>query len=200
MFKDFKFSDWTILGFIALFAIFGLLHIAFGLRNVLEVLSSTTAAAWLQAIGAIAAIGIAIWVANRSERLSERNAEIASNHFLEMAEAAIGGLYVASSNPGDESSVQKTRFIGELKEVQLIGHGIQLGQLPQDLCKDVLTVRTTVGRCVYLGTEIGKYDQKFDDLEEGLRSHPRDGYTIAYALLKASWESIKELNEKRKKG
>lgn len=80
MFKDFKLFDWAILGFIAFFALFGLLHIAFGLKNVVEALSSSTAAAWTQAIGAIAAIGIAIWVTHRSERMLERNAEIASKH------------------------------------------------------------------------------------------------------------------------
>ena len=115
MFKDFKLSDWVILSFVTLFAVLGPLHIAFGLRNVVEALSSPTAAAWIQAIGAIAAVGIAIWVSHRSERTSERNAEIASKHFIEMAEAAIGGLYVVSGIQSEEASVQKTRFIGELK-------------------------------------------------------------------------------------
>lgn len=151
-----------------------------------------------QAIGAIAALGIAIWVSHRSERTSARHADIASKHFIDMAEAAIGGLYVAAGTSSEEASVQKARFIGELKEVQLIGHGIQLGQLSPDLCKHVLEARITVGRCVDIGAELGKYVQRFRDHEEGLRSSPRDGHTITYALLKASWESIKELNKKCK--
>lgn len=195
MSKDFNLYDWVILGFISLFAILGLLHIAFGIRNVASSLSSTTAAAWIQAIGAIAAIGIAIWVASRSERTSERNAAIAAQHFIDMAEAAIGGLYVVSGGAREEGSVQNKRFIGELKEIQLIGQGIQLGQLPTDLCKHVLETRTLVGRCVELGMEISKYPQIFADLDEGLRSYPRDGHTIAYALLKSSWESMKKVKE-----
>lgn len=199
MLKDFEISDWIVLSFIGVGAVLGLLHIVFGMKNVVEAMSTSTAAAWIQAIGAIAAVGIAIWVSHRSERASERNAEIASKHFIAMAEAAIGGLYVSSGGPkNEEGYVQTKRFIAELKEVQLIGQGIQLGQLPPKLCKHVLTARTTVGRCVDLGSEISKFSLIHNDLEEGLRSHPRDGHTIASSLLKASWESMKEVNEKCK--
>ncbi len=198
MFKDFNFSDWAVLGFIALFGIFGVLHIAFGLRNVVDALSTATAAAWIQAIGAIAAIGIAIWVANRSERMTERSAAIASKRFIEMAEAAVGGLYIVTGISSEEADVQRVRFLGELKEVQLIGQGIHLGHLPTELCSIVVEARTTVGRCVSLGHDISNYPQRFPDPMQGLRSHPRDGHTISHSLLKASWESMKELLEKSK--
>jgi hypothetical protein len=195
MTKDFKPFDWAILCFVAFLLLGALLHLAFGMSNVVSAFASEKAAAWVQAIGAIAAIGIAIWVANRTERSSERNAEVAAKHFVKMAEAAIGGLYVAVRvRPSEESDVQKARFIGELREVQHIGQGIQLGQLKSHLCADVLETRLQVGRCMQLEPAINKYPMIYTNLEHALRAPSRDGYTIAYALLKSSWESMKEIN------
>lgn len=195
MTKDLKASDWAILGFVAFLVLGALLHLAFGITSVVSAFASDKAASWVQAVGAIAAIGIAIWVANRTEQISERNAEVAAKHFVKMAEAAIGGLYVAASgHSSEEGDVQKARFLGELSEVQLIGHGIQLGQLNSNVCAAVLETRLLVGRCMQLGPAINKYPVIYTNVEHGLRAPTRDGYTIAYALLKSSWESVQQVN------
>jgi len=198
MTKDFKPFDWAVLGCISTFAILCVLHICFGMTNVIAVLSSPNTASWVQAIGAIAAIGIAIWVSNRSERTAARTAATAALRFIEMAEAAVGGLYVSTSVSHEEAMVQRARFVGELKEVQLIGQSIQLGHLSPELCSLVLQGRTQMGRCVDLTSEIAKYPQIFVNPEDGLSSYPRDGYTIAQALIKASWDTTKELSTKAK--
>ena len=195
MTKDFTPFDWVVLAFITLFFALGFLHIAFGLSSVVAVLSSPNAAGWVQAVGAIGAIGIAIWVANRSDRVAANSARIATKHFIAMAEAGIGGLYVASGISSEEADVQKARFLGELKEVQLIGQGIQIGQLHPALCELLLAARTTVGRSIDLGIDIRTRTQWHTDLDTALRSTPRDGHTIALALIKSSWETMKALKE-----
>lgn len=195
MTKDFTLFDWVVLTFLTLFIAFGLVHIAFGLSSVMAILSSPNAAGWVQAVGAIGAIGIAIWVANRSDRVAANSARVAAKHFIAMAEAGVGGLYVASGTSSEEADVQKARFLGELKEVQLIGQGIQIGQLQPELCELLLAARTTVGRSIDLGIDIRTRPQWHTDLDTALRSAPRDGHTIALALIKSSWETMKALKE-----
>lgn len=54
--KDFNPFDWAILTFISIGLLLMLLHVLFGLHSVFKILADPASAAWVQAIGSIAAI------------------------------------------------------------------------------------------------------------------------------------------------
>ncbi|GKS88327.1 hypothetical protein [Acidovorax sp. SUPP2539] len=190
--KAFKFSDWSLLFLISAAALMGILHIAFGLSKVIDVMSGQTAAAWIQAIGSVAAIGVAIWVANGTERHARESSRASAKHFVRMANDAIGGLWVASKHTSEEAHVQKSRFLAELKEVQLIGQTVNLEYLESKLLDCVLTARTLVARC----SEVAKDMHRFPAPKEtpAFVASPRDGFTISKALITTSKDKIEELD------
>lgn len=192
--KAFTATDWTILTLVATCAFLAVLHMIFGLRSVLDVLIHPATAAWVQAIGAIAAIAIAIWVANSTERSARENARVTAKHFLRMAEAAIGGLHVVCGIYSEESDVQKVRFLAELKEVHHIGQGISIALLQPQLCDLVLQARTLVARSHDLGVDIRHRPPPRFDAPRFPQN--RDGFSIGNALLEGSWNDMKAINEK----
>lgn len=186
--------DWAVLAAIGTFLLMGALHVLFGWRAVWNVVIHQSTAAWVQAIGAIAAIGIAIWVASGAERNARENARITAKHFIRMAEAAIGGLHTVCDIYSEESDVQKVRFLAEIREVHHIGQSISIALLQPELCDLVLKARTLVARCHDLGADIrGRRPPNFDT-----DPFPKDrsGYSIANALLAASWRDIQEISGK----
>lgn len=191
---QFQAFDWVVVWTIATFSALALLHIVFGLRTVLHVLAHPAMAAWVQAFGAIVAIGVAIWVSRGPDRSARENARVTAKHFLRMAEAAVGGLSVVSGIYSEESDVQKVRFLAELREVHHIGQAVPIAHLQTHLCDLVLQARTLVARCLDLGTDIRRRQPPHHD------AHPfpkdRSGFSIGNALLEASWRDIKEINGK----
>ncbi len=192
--KSFRTSDWIVLGAIAVSGLLGIVHIGFGLRAFFAAFTSQAAAAWVQAIGAIAAIGIAIWIARSADRSAQLNARKAAKHFIRMAEAAIGGLYVVSDSQDGEGDIQKVRFLGELKEVQHIGRDIAIAQLSPELCDCVLDVRRMVARAYDVGSDLRH--RRPGPKTQANHFGPRDGHMIGVMLLKASWEDMKEIQKK----
>lgn len=192
--KQFKASDWAVLATIAVFALLAVLHMLFGLKKVLGILVHPTTAAWVQAIGAIAAIGIAIWVANGADRSARANARITAKHFIRMAQAAIGGLHVVSDIYSEEADVQKVRFLAEVREVHHIGQAVSIALLDPKLCDLVLDARILVARCHDLGSDIRARRPPHHDDEPFPKD--RSGYSIGNALLKASWRDIQEIHTK----
>jgi hypothetical protein len=75
------------------------------------------------------------------------------------------------------SSAHKSRFLGELREVALVGQSIPLALLPSALVEPIFEMKSLVGRTIALATE----------------NNSRDG-DLAQALVSASWERAKELN------
>jgi hypothetical protein len=193
--EQFNFSDWLVLAAIAGAGILGVLHVLFGLREVLGVLVHPATAAWVQAVGAIGAIGIAIWVAHSADRNAAENARITAKHFIKMASAAVGGLSIVAKIKSEEADVQRIRFLGELSEVQLVGRAADITKLSPELCACVLAARRLVARAYDLGVDIqGRTPAVLRHAPPTMITAPRDGHSIALALLNNSHEELKELD------
>lgn len=192
--KSFKFSDWVLLALIAVALFLMVLHAAFGLRAVFQFAAKPAVSAWVQAIGAIGAIGIAIWVAHSTDRNAQANARITAKHFIKMASSAVGGLSIVAKLKSEEADVQRIRYLGELSEVQLVGRAADITKLSPELCACVLTARRLVASAYDLGVDIqGRTPAVFRFAPSTTLTNARDGHSIALSLLNASHKELQEL-------
>lgn len=124
---------------VAIFAVLGMVA-AFG-PEALGGLFSATGAAWVQAVGSVSAILVAIWVSSSAERRSQHAAS-------EMA-----ALFKACMLDGSHRLLEATRFetmilvqrsVGEIQDGFEIGRTIELGRLPPQEALQIVRIRTAV--------------------------------------------------------
>lgn len=187
--RGFTTADWTILVFAFALAIAAVLHIAFGLPKLFSALSDQAAPGWVQAIGSIGAIGIAIYISHDGERSARSRAYSATMQFANMAVERIGGLYVVTdSSPAAFRALYVERFCVELEEVQLIGRQIDVGLLDEMVSPLVLELRVLISRAMALSTKVsaGRVEHVHRWEEE---------MSTTKLMLKNTWDRAKEILE-----
>ena len=185
IFKYFKFSDWIVFIFVALGAILGLIHIIFGLSTFFSFLSKDTMAAWIQAIGSIAALGIAIWVSQSNELSARKHALETAKRYSLAVESAVTGIYL-STKEFNHGNTYLEGYIAELSEVQLIGRSIQIGLLSDQVNSYLIELRVRAVRAPILAKRI----------IEGIPQYPiqgQDEYDPVSLGLDKTRERISEL-------
>lgn len=185
--RGFTTADWTVLVFAFALAIAAVLHIAFGLPKLFSALSDPAAPGWVQAIGSIGAIGIAIYISHDGERSARSRAYSAMMQFASMAVERIGGVYVVTdSSPEAFRALYVERFCVELEEVQLIGRQIDVGLLDEAVAPLVLELRVLISRSIALSTKVsaGRVEHLHRWQEE---------ISTTQRMLKNTWDRAKEI-------
>lgn len=182
-------ADRTILVIALALAFAAVLHIAFGLPKLFSTLSDPAAPGWVQAIGSIGAIGIAIYISHDGERSARSRAYSATMQFANMAVERIGGLYVVTdSSPAAFRALYVERFCVELEEVQLIGRQIDVGLLDETVSPLVLELRALISRAMALSTKVSA-----GRVEHRHRWEEEIGTT--QLMIKNTWDRAKEILE-----
>jgi hypothetical protein len=106
-------------------------------------LSISDWAAWVQAIGSIAALGVAIWVSKSGERAQRAEALLAAQAFV----SGLVNCFRELKQAAAENSIPMTRGSrAQLEELVLIGRDVPLSRLPLKAVSAVLVLRTGAAR------------------------------------------------------
>lgn len=124
---------------VAILALLGLVA-AFGPASV-GGLFSQTGAAWVQAVGSVGAIFVAIWVSNSAERRSQH----AASEMAALFKACmLDSSYNLLKATWYQTLILVQRSVGEIQDGFEIGRAIELGRLPPQEALQVVRIRTEV--------------------------------------------------------
>lgn len=124
---------------VAIFAVLGLVA-AFG-PEAASALFSGAGAAWVQAVGSVGAILVAVWVSSASER----RAQHAASELAAMFKACmLDGSYKLLQATWYESPIFVQRGIGEIRDGFEIGRAIDLARLTPLDALEIVRIRAVV--------------------------------------------------------
>jgi hypothetical protein len=113
---------------------------AFG-PHALHGLFSEDGAAWIQAVGSVGAILVAIWVSNSAERRSQH----AASELAALFKACmLDGSYNLLHATWTESSLLVQRSVAEIQDGLEIGRAIDLGRLPPIEALKIVRIRSVI--------------------------------------------------------
>lgn len=108
-----------------------------------QLLVTATAAAWVQAVGAIIALGLTVWLAYDARSDVERKAIVTTHAAMDAATAAFHQVYVGCSDK-NRNIVSFTMPVVE--EASDLLRQVNTQELPRDVLTDALKSRSLIAR------------------------------------------------------